>query len=576
MFYRNLVLGNPCRSGLVKNNQNPSSTANSSSIKKLRLSRLALWGGLGILVALGFKGSLGQTSEQFIIRLQARLPLRGELKQEASVTPENGAPSPSTKLNSTSKRPAPYLQALSDGEILKVGPVRYMKQRAYLASQEELFEANDGTRYFWVDAKDLSRVKKKILGEWFPNTLGRLQSASQQRSIDPGSTLQWHLFPWPNSTLDRFPHTVDQNFPFLRLSRQDEYTYWAQNEVPFVPAHPPRACSEGNPLSLNASRMWEGLPQDADLSRPAIILHDSLPDTQHFDLRGLVSLAPDPKGIRHTQETPDDHGTHVASLMSALRNDKGVTGVVPGLGILAYPLKTAVVPNLEKRVSLHDVLQGLGQIVHTQQRIMKSSQRKLGQKSPAERIRVVSLGYAFEGQDQLFIGEGTPLRDAIEALLRFDIAVVVPAGNSSDIKHPIAGTQSFPAAYARLAPQKASRRGVLISVSAMDVCAGRAWFSKEVPLISGRILYAPGERMYAAFPKNDLGYLSGTSQAAAQVAAILGLGATLSPDTAMTTLSTMLEETAKPLPHADVGVVAADAAEFIQSLSADFSRMARH
>ena len=35
---------------------------------------------------------------------------------------------------------------------------------------------------------------------------------------------------------------------------------------------------------------------------------------------------------------PDDHGTHVAGLISAKQDDSGVTGAVPGLKILSAPL----------------------------------------------------------------------------------------------------------------------------------------------------------------------------------------------------------------------------------------------
>lgn len=455
------------------------------------------------------------------------------------------------------------VQEFSDGMILRAARAELAARGFDELAAEELFKVTPQISYFWVPTAHVRRYRTKLANApsrpshprrgdrdsthaltpaddsappdiaWYANRAGALQSVPL-RDVDPGAYLQWHHFRWPSLLVDRFPLSVDQNFPATRLKRSDEQRYWAAGEPPAPQELPVSACPQHLPLTLHSSHLW-GLTARAVPSAPAVIIHDSRPDVRHSDLKGIVTVL---ETGRDRSDPPDDHGTHVAALISALQDDIGVTGVRPGMPLLSVPLDV-VERDGHRLVSLKQVLSGL-------ELIRRLLDRNAFEASSRPLARVVLLNYAFEDRDGAGQGRAAPLREAISTLLAHDIALVVPAGNTVDAQS-LQSTQ----VPASLAPLAVSTKGTLIPVAASDMCSGRAWFSRAAALPSGRVLHAPGERIFSAFVNGDTGYLSGTSLAAALVAGLLGHASQQFPQLTMRQHEQLLERTAQQMPASE-------------------------
>gem|GEM_PF-627088 len=391
----------------------------------------------------------------------------------------------------------------------------------------------------------------------FADSEGRLQAVQAvqpQRSIDPSVPLQWHNFGWPSLLVDRFPHTLDQNTVGLREKHGDEFVSWARGRAPRATHLADKiapACPAHQPASLHVNRLWrtEGI-EEALSGR--VILHDGPIDSAHGDLQGaIVPLGGNGEPLPYSSASLlGPHATHLAGVMAARRNDSGVTGVAPALTVEAH---TVTGQRSGFGVALSDVVQGIARI---ERRV-----KQLAAVSPAEREpAVVLLGYAFDEDVVHNTARGTPLRDALEILLSHDVVVVVPSGNAEN------ETRNEPALPAVLAPFFEGTRGVLLPVSASSLCSERAWFSRRANLASGVEVFAPGERIFSTLPGSDYGTLSGTSQAAAQVAAVIAVGARLAPSLTARSLVASLLRTAQPLARVDALALMPDAWSFAQDV----------
>ncbi|MCA2961216.1 MAG: S8 family serine peptidase [Silvanigrellales bacterium] len=459
---------------------------------------------------------------------------------------------------------------------LPARPRGVILRRSAHASTEEasefagslLFVADDGATYTFRDDLSLSDARSRFGQGWtvFENARGFLQSLPQ-RTLDPSVSLQWHNFSWPSLLLDRFPLSLDQSTPGLRMRRVDEFLFWMPRD--FLPDSLPQdtamsACPAHQPSSMHVNRLWGYFDDDALLGG-TVLLQDGSVDRSHADLgeqgkrissRSKESTAEKSNVEKsNVEKRPSSllsaHGTHVAGVMAARRNDFGVTGVAPGLEVEVFPLKEGDGFSVE----LADVLAGLSSI---EKRLAESSSgSRAARKAPRSAPRTVLLSALFEDDVVHLTTRGTPLRDALESLLKHDVAVVVPAGNGTPVSRLAA---TLPSA---LTPFLEGRKGILVPVAASDLCSGRAWFSRVAPLASGTLLFAPGERIFSTLPNGDYGYLSGSSQAAAQVAAVLALGAHFAPNVPVRSLVESLVRTAQPLPHVAARAFMPDAWSFL-------------
>lgn len=391
-------------------------------------------------------------------------------------------------------------------------------------------------------------------------TWGRLQAMNIVPVQDGGLALQWHLLGWPNPWFERFPLTLDQNLDSARGVHAEENAYWiGADRSTDRPSPESESCPQTNPLTPSSSRIWDSTMTNPGQHLGEVWLNDSMPDLDHPDLRGTITLA-DSNSV--TTHRPDAHGTHIAGLMSALRNGEGTVGVVPGLQVRVYPLPVTSTRE-GPRISGDDVLASLDTI------LLSLVTRRDKNDS---RSRVILLSWAFYESDGLTSEFLEQLETKIKKILDFDVALIVPAGNF-EFGRRLAGQRIFPAAWAGRFHES---EGALLPVSASDVCSRPAWFSQLAASELGLTLLAPGERIYSTLTKRDFGFMSGTSASAAQVAAVLAMTSHQYQDVDMKTQVHTLLRTAMPVPHSTERLVSFDAPSLIQGLMAEYGWIARH
>lgn len=346
--------------------------------------------------------------------------------------------------------------------------------------------------------------------------------------------LQWHRFAWPTPLLDRFPLTLDQRLQAVRLGHPDERRYWS---APGDKAASARMCPKHFPATM---RLLEAIPNFPRGTRPVTVwLHDALPDFSHPRLAPLHKAQPG-SGV---PQLADAHGSAMASaLEDGLVGGAGKESSLVALQPIPLPLEGG-------RVRLSEVLKGLGKIADSL--------------DSASGTAVVLLGYGFDLPDSAHV-PGQPLRDAIDRLLARKVVLFAPAGNSMDSSAqalpPLA-----PARYASLSVAAKERPGRLFGIAASDLCSRRAWFSREAQTPEGMAFYAPGERIYAALPGNDYGFLSGSSFSAAQVAGLAARALTVREFTPAE-LGKFIERSARGLPAVHDHAFLVDAVRMGRSL----------
>ncbi len=145
----------------------------------------------------------------------------------------------------------------------------------------------------------------------------------------------------------------------------------------------------------------------------------------------------------------------------------------------------------------------------------------------------------------------TLFQDAIAALEQAGTFVALAAGNSGPSPGTIASPASLPGLFA---------------VGALDPYGGVPYFSGRGPTPWGEIkpyVVAPGVNVRSALPGGTYGLGSGTSMATPHVSGIVALMRAVSPTLPVTTMATILTETARPmsttLPNNESGWGAVDA-----------------
>lgn len=399
------------------------------------------------------------------------------------------------------------------------------------------------------------------LGSEDVGIVGRLQAMNVAPVNDDGLALQWHLLSWPNQWFERFPLTVDQNMHDLRGQQFEETAYWSSRRISArIPTYEQTAqCLQPNPSTPAAFKLWDSAMATSGEHLGELVLSDSMAASQHNDLAGVVALS---EGQTGSPLEGDTHGTHVAGVIAAKRNGEGVVGVVPGLRIRLFPLEVEQ-KRSGPRISGAGVLRSLDAIVASM----------IAASGTPRAPRVILLSWAFFEQDGLTVEFIEELESRVRQLLEFDVVVVVPAGNFESGRAD-AGGRVFPASWSG---QFRDLRGSLLPVASLDVCARPSWFTNLAANDLSDVLMAPGERIFSTLPHNDYGFMSGTSAAAAQVAAILAMTSAQFPDVEMKTQVHTLIRSASPLAsHVNDRLLSFDAPAFVQGLMAEFGWIARY
>ena len=178
-----------------------------------------------------------------------------------------------------------------------------------------------------------------------------------------------------------------------------------------------------------------------------------------------------------TYDDDNGHGTHVAGIIAAKDNDKGVVGVAPNVDL--YAVK---VLDKEGKGFLSDLIAGV-------------------EWSITNEIDIINFSLAMTEGSQI-------LQRVIEKAQAEQILMVAAAGNSGD-RFGRGDTVEYPARYDEV-----------IAVSAIASNNRRANFSATGPTVE---LAAPGVNIYSTYLNNRYTTMDGTSMAAPFVAGHLAL-----------------------------------------------------
>lgn len=184
----------------------------------------------------------------------------------------------------------------------------------------------------------------------------------------------------------------------------------------------------------------------------------------HMDIKGSVVEAKDFTGSSSGTADVEGHGTHVAGIVAARMNSRGVVGVAP-----LCQLYVGKVLNDSGRGTNAGVAAGIRWAVKKKVDIIGLS---LGSTSPSR-----------------------AMRDSIKEADRQGIFVIAAAGNTG----PDLGTVNFPAKYPEV-----------IAVGAVDRRMKITQFSSRGETVD---IVAPGDKILSCYPPNAFARLSGTSQA---------------------------------------------------------------
>jgi outer membrane biosynthesis protein TonB len=179
--------------------------------------------------------------------------------------------------------------------------------------------------------------------------------------------------------------------------------------------------------------------------------------------------------VDYTTSYADDkgHGTHVAGIIGAKRDQQGIDGIAPGAELFAVK-----VLNEKGEGTLSDLLEGIDWAITNQMDIIN-----------------LSMGSADSSQ---------AMQDAMEKAYHAGVLLVGASGNEG-AGHPV----DYPAAY-----------DSVIAVSATDASNNLAAFSS----VGSEVEFAaPGKDIASTYPGADYRLMSGTSQATSHVTAMLAL-----------------------------------------------------
>lgn len=234
-------------------------------------------------------------------------------------------------------------------------------------------------------------------------------------------------------------------------------------------------------------------------------------DLRHPDLK--ENLAGGYNALAPSRDPADDHGhgTHVAGIVAAREEGRGVVGVAPASALYAVKVMDA-----QGVGYLSDLVEGLGWCVR-------------------EGISLANLSLGTMEDNETF-------REAVLAAHAAGVTLVAAAGNSG----PREDTVNYPARY-----------GQTIAVSAVDRSGRMPRFASRGAEVD---LVAPGVDVFSTWPREAYRSLSGTSMAAPHACGAAALLLSVAPGLAPDQVKSRLTATARGLPPIPYPLVDAGAA----------------
>ncbi len=239
-----------------------------------------------------------------------------------------------------------------------------------------------------------------------------------------------------------------------------------------------------NTKNIGANQLWK---KGFTGKNAVIAILDTGCDTNHSDLReniiGGYNFTSEHGGDVSIVEDLNGHGTHVAGIIGANKNNRGIIGIAPEAKLLILKIL-----NKEGTGNVKGLIDGINYAVDW-----------VGPNR--EKVNIISLSLGMKNKSE-------ELHKAIKEAIIHDISVVVAAGNEGDGDLDSL-EYSYPAGYDEV-----------ISVGAITRDIKVTYFSNTNEYVD---LYAPGEKIKSTFIKDDFVELSGTSMAAPHVAGALAL-----------------------------------------------------
>ena len=277
--------------------------------------------------------------------------------------------------------------------------------------------------------------------------------------------------------------------------------------VSAVPSNPDLKVGEAIPTSV--ARVFGTFHGRANpTSKAAVALLDTGIQTGNPDL----PVRSGKNCVTGRGATADDegHGTHVAGVISAKNNGKGVVGVAPGT-----PLVAVKVLDANGDGTLSTVICGLEWVAANAARY---------------KIKVVNLSLGAPGGTDGNCGadNADPMHQSVCNVTRQGVVVVAAAGNSgTDL------ASQRPAAYPEVLTVTAmsDSDGTRGGVGGPPSCAPQeaddtyARYSNYAtsPSAANHVIAAPGTCVVSTYPRNRFAVLTGTSMASPIVAAVVAL-----------------------------------------------------
>ena len=238
-----------------------------------------------------------------------------------------------------------------------------------------------------------------------------------------------------------------------------------------------------------------------------------------FDARDIVGDNPDDindryYGNNHVEGPDASHGTHVAGIIAAVRdNEIGVNGV-GGQHVLIMSVRT--VPNGDERDK--DVANAIRYAVDNG-------------------AKVINMSFG-KGQ--------SPYKDAVDDAMKYaqknDVLLVHAAGNDGK---QLSLTNNYPN-DTYLGKKRTGKNWIEVGAASADyddqLAAGFSNYNKDYVDV-----FAPGARIYSTIPDNEYATFDGTSMAAPMVAGIAALVRSYFPDLKARQVKEIIEESALPV-----------------------------
>ncbi len=275
------------------------------------------------------------------------------------------------------------------------------------------------------------------------------------------------------------------------------------------------------PFDPDYNRQWNlsllRLPQTWNTlgrtNRIRVAILDTGVDINHPDLRANLDTSYAYNFVNNNRNVNDDHiqghGTHVAGIIGAQRNNLGIAGILENVEIL--PLK---VLSASGGGSFWNIGAGI---------LYAAGIEVEGKPFNPQPVDIINLSLGGSINNEV----GEYLHDAIKQAAAKGIIMVAASGNNNQ------DSLLYPAAYPEV-----------LSVGSIRLNNNRLFRTNTSNYGVDLDFVAPGHLIYSTIPGGDYEYLSGTSMAAAHLTGVIGLMLTQEGRLSFTEIKERLQKTA--------------------------------